>query len=476
MTGKKKKPELTVEQASKIADEVINAGALSAELSWNTIVNRMKSSSDKLAVKGDFHGQVEQIDNLLENDKTGIVNTILEFMVASATVPFRFVTSTKKTTQVLNNWAKNDLNKNVAIDIPVGLLELSGQYYRERLRSSFLILNIIWDEIDGYILPSRMFFSNGGACTIEKTGTKLNKRVYKINTKKLKDSETKNVIIRKPYNLWHNDYPTPYLVKKGVLYNSLLKNALVTKQGQILEEIIPYLLLLKAGDKDLMNKKMLGDLDKQLSLLKDSLKQAKQNQKSRAGSGDSILKGRYDVDVEHLIPELTKIFDANVVKPINNDILFGLGLVELQGFSSTRTEAILNPKVLIEEIIDCVKDLTFLWEDVVRLIVEKNKRRNSDLSKKAIRVIPGVIKPILTDGMKKLIKDFSNTGQLSIEDSFEALPLGFDFDISKTRRKQENKEGTEEIFFPRVILNQMSNDNADETPRENVTPQELPKE
>jgi len=466
----KENKKLTVEDASKIADEILTAGQLATELSWNTILSRMQSSNDKLSVKPDFHSQVAQIDTLLANDKTGIVNTILEFMISSATVPFSFVTNTKKTTATLNNWAKNELNKNVAIDIPVGLLELSGQYYRERLRSSFLVLNIVWDKIDGYVLPSRMYFSNGGAVSVESKSNKINKRKYKINSKILRESDNKSIIVRKPYNLWHENYPTPYLVKKGVLFNALLKNELVSKQGIILEEILPYLLLLKAGDKDLMNKKMLGDLDKQLTELKDSLKQAKSNQKNRATAGDSVLKARYDVNVEHLMPDLSAIFSKDVVAPINNDILFGLGLVELQGFSSTRTEAILNPKVLIEEIIDCVKDLTLLYKDVTRLIVEKN---SSQLSKKTIRVIPGVIKPILTDNMKKLIKDFANTGQLSIEDSFEALPIGFDFETNKIRRQQEKKDGLEEIFLPRVVLNQISND---EDIRPNATSQETPQE
>lgn len=320
-----------------------------------------------------------------------------------------------------------------------------------------------------------MYFSNGGAVTVKADTNSINGKSYWIGETELKNTEKKSYIIRKPYNLWHEKYPTPYLVKKGVLFNALLKMAVVSKQGEILEEIIPYLLLLRGGDKDLLNKNMLGDLEKHLIDLKNTLKEAKKNKKNRSGQGDSILKARYDMQLEHFFPDLTKIFDTKIVKPINNDMLFGLGLVELEGFSSTRTEAILNPKVLIEEIIDSANDLGLLYEDVNRLIIEKNKSIHPKLTNKTIRLEPGVIKGILTDNMRKLIKDYSNTGQLSIEDSFEALPTGFNFETSKMRRKQEQKEGLEELFFPRPILNQNSDDQFG-MPRQNVTPNEVPQE
>ncbi|MCK9544745.1 MAG: hypothetical protein M0R03_22225, partial [Novosphingobium sp.] len=322
---------------------------------------------------------------------------------------------------------------------------------------------------------SRMFFSNGGAVAVKSDKKRLNGKAYWIGDKELINTDSKSYIIRKPYNLWHEDLPTPYLVKKGVLFNALLKKEVINKQGEILEEIIPYLLLLRGGDKDLLNKNMLGDLENNLSALKDTLKQAKNSKKYRSERGDTILKGRYDVTLEHFFPDLSKVFDTKIVKPMNNDILFGLGLVELEGFSSTRTEAILNPKVLIAEIIDGVKDLTLLYEDVMRMIIEKNAHAHPKLNNKTIRLVPGVIKPILTDNMLRLIKDYSNTGQLSLEASFEALPLGFDYEINKMQRQEEQKNGLEEVFFPRPILNQNSDDQFG-MPRQNITPNEIPKE
>jgi hypothetical protein len=75
--------------------------------------------------------------------------------------------------------------------------------------------------------------------------------------------------------------------------------------------------------------------------------------------------------------------------------------------------------------------------------------------------------------MRKLIKDYTNTGLISIEDAFEGLPQGFDFEISKIRRQSESDNGYEDLFFPRVILNQDSNTTTDVAPR-TPTPNEVP--
>ncbi len=91
-----------------------------------------------------------------------------------------------------------------------------------------------------------------------------------------------------------------------------------------------------------------------------------------------------------------------------------------------------------------------------------------------IRIVPGVVKAFLTDNMRKLVKDHVNTGILSIEDAFGALPGGYDFEISKKRRQQEADNGDEDLFFPRVILNQDSNTTFDTDPRV-PTPNEVPK-
>jgi cation transport regulator len=253
----------------------------------------------------------------------------------------------------------------------------------------------------------------------------------------------------------------------------MLKQCLITKQADVVEELISYILMMRAGDANLMMKGAMGDIQKQLSDVKESLKEAKRNKKYQHDSGDMIMKARYDVSLEHLIPDLTKLFNSSIIQPINYDLLAGLGLIELQGFSSSRQETILNPKMMVEEILRGINDFQALMEEVTDLIIEKNAELHPKHMGQDIRIVPGVAKAFLTDNMTKLIKDYTNTGIVSIEDAFEGLPQGFDFAVSKKRRQQEANNGDEDLFFPRVILNQDSNVTSDTAPR-TPTPNEVP--
>jgi hypothetical protein len=232
--------------------------------------------------------------------------------------------------------------------------------------------------------------------------------------------------------------------------------------------------MMRAGDANLFKQGMMGDIEKQLDTVKDGLKTAKQRKKYEHDSGDMIFKGRYDLQLEHLMPDFTKLFNSSIIQPINYDIMAGLGLIELVGFSSDRQEAILNPKMLVEEISNAVSDLKLLYEDVLDLIIEKNSELHPKHMGQDIRLVPGVVKAFLTDNMRRLIKDHVNTGILSIEDAFEGLPIGLDFEISRKRRQQERDNSDDELFFPRVLINQDSNTMNDVAPRQ-PTPYEIPK-
>jgi len=58
------------------------------------------------------------------------------------------------------------------------------------------------------------------------------------------------------------------------------------------------------------------------------------------------------------------------------------------------------------------------------MIIEKNSALHRKHMNKDIRLVPGVAKAFLTDSMRKLIKDYTNTGLISIEDAFEDYHKG----------------------------------------------------
>jgi hypothetical protein len=449
-----------------------------SDLYFKQLISRLlNGAGTKISVPVDFAHRQEKIVELLDNDYTGIVKTIVEFMISTGSVNMNFVTDNTNLTKALQDWANHKLNAKISLDIPSGLKALTTQYMRERWTSSFIVLNILWGEINGLILPSKMWFSDGGQVIVGGDEDALNGKKYFLGNidNQIRSTDKHTILIRKPFNSWYVSYPTQYLVGKGVIYNALLKKALISKQADVIEEMIPYILALRAGDATILAKNMMGDIQKQLGDVKESLKQAKRNQKYRTDEGDMILKGRYDLNLEHIMPDLTKLFNDTIVKPVNNDLLCGLGLVELQGFSSDRQEAILNPKVLVEEILNGVADFQALMEEVLDIVQEKNSELHPKQMGQDIRVVPGVVKAFLTQDMRKLIKDYTNTGELAIEDSFEALPQGFDFEISKKRRQQEQDNGDEDLFFPRVILNQDSNTKSDTPLTRPPTPNEVPK-
>jgi len=449
------------------------------QLFWHRTINRIFNGSGKrINVPSDFLGRMGQIYTLFDNDYTGIVSTIIDFMVGTGTVPMNFITDNENLTKKLQDWSNHQLNKDINLDIPKGLKALTTQYMRERFRSSFICLNIVWEKIDGLMLPSKMWFADGASIIVEADEDgRLDKKKYYLGST---DNEIKmvtkhtNSIIRKPYNMWYDDYPTPYLVRRGVLYNAMFKRALINKQTDVIEELIPYLLMIRAGDANLVAKNAMGDVEAQLTKVKETLKTAKAARAANVGvPGDMILKGRYDLQLDQFIPDLSKLINTSIIEPVNYDLLAGLGLIELQGFSSSRQETILNPKVLVEEINTAIMDFKALIDDVVDFIIEKNTSLHPKHMNKDIRVVPGVAKAFLTDNMRKLIKDYTNTGLVSIEDAFEGLPQGFDFEISKKRRQSESDNGYEDLFFPRVILNQDSNTMNDVAPRP-PTPNEVP--
>ncbi|MDD4352385.1 MAG: ChaB family protein [Candidatus Gracilibacteria bacterium] len=448
------------------------------DLYFKQLISRLiNGSGTRISVPTDFAARQTKILELLDNDYTGIVKTIIEFMISTGSVNMNFVTDNSNLTKALQDWANHKLNAKISLDIPSGLKALTTQYMRERWTSSFIVLNIIWGKINDLILPSRMWFSDGGQMIVGGDDDTLNGKKYWLGSDEnpVKSTDKHTILIRKPFNAWYVGYPTQYLVGKGVLYNAMLKKALITKQADVIEEMIPYILALRAGDATILAKNLMGDYQKQLEDVKEGLKQARRNQKYKTTDGDMILKGRYDLNLEHIMPNLTNVFNETIVKPVNNDMLCGLGLVELQGFSSDRQEAILNPKVLVEEILNGVADFHVLMEEVFDIVQEKNSSLHPKQMGSDIRLVPGVVKAFLTQDMRKLIKDYTNTGELAIEDSFEALPQGFDFEISKKRRQQEQDNGDEDLFFPRVILNQDSNTKSDTPLSRPPTPQEVPK-
>jgi len=428
-------------------------------LALQKIWNQIRSARMNIKVASDFPGQISQIDKLLSNDKTGIVSTIYNFMVESATVPMKIETENESLNTFLHEWQTKILNRDVNIDIPGGLRALSTENYRERYRSSLLALKVIWGSVkfDGktWTVPKKMWFVNGGAVSAKSNGT-LNTREYFLQRTDKKplplvNKKNESIFIRKPFTSWHEDIVTPYFVQRGTMFKALMKDAITQKQSDVIETIIPILLEMKAGSDKLVEAG-LNPTEEDFKKLKKQLVDAKERFADNGDFGDLIASLRHDVKLDYLIPDLIKIFDEKILRTTDRDLLSSLGMIELQGFSSTRQEAILNPKVLIEEVADAVLDWSLLLEDVMVEMIFRKKNKHPTLSKGEIRVIPGTIKAFLTDDMKAMLRSMYDRGVLSKQTGVEDI-AGIDFEVEVERRQKEDARDLQTIMKPPVIQN-----------------------
>lgn len=424
------------------------------------VIQALRQIRHSISVPACFDAQMELLNcTIFSNDKTGIVGTVLDFMAHSANVPLSIETENDTLDANLTKWQKFYLNKDINIDIPRGLRELSSQYFIERWKSSFVALNVQWDTIDfgvsgKWVMPVRMWLADGASIVIDGSESSLTSRRYyldKAKTKPLTTTKDKTVIIRKPFNSWYCVYPTPFLVKRGVLFNALLKNAIVDKQADIIQQIIPYLLLLKSGSDKLAELNMLSS-ESEMKDLKDSIVKAVNEHDTTGELGKLLAPLSYDVNVEHLIPDLTKIFNANILEASDKNILAGLGMIEVEGFSKNRQETILNPKMLVEEVKDAVADWASILEEVMFQMLEKNKANFPRLAANDIRVVPGLIKSFMTQDMKDMIRSLYDRGLISKQSFIEDI-AEFDFEVQVERRTKETNRKLDETLYPPVVQN-----------------------
>lgn len=434
-------------------------------LAINKIWQQIKNARMNIKVPSSFKDQVCAVDNLLANDKTGIVSTIYNFMIESATVPMKIETQNESLNKFLHEWQTQLLNRNVNLDIPGGLRALSTENYRERWRSSLLALKVIWGTVKfenqgTWVVPTKMWFVNGGAVKTTSDGT-LNTRKFSLTRKgkkplQLINKKDESIFIRKPFTSWHDDTVIPYFVQRGTMFKSLMKDAITQKQSDVIETIIPILLEMKAGSDKLAELGM-NPQEEDFKNLKKQITDAKERFENNGDFGDIIASLRHDVNLNYLIPDLVKIFDEKIVKTTDRDLLSSLGLIELQGFGSTRQEAILNPKVLIEEVNDAVVDWSALLEDVMIEMLARNIKLHPTLAKSEIRVIPGTVKAFLTDDMKSMVRGLYDRGLISKKSMVEN-GVDMNFEVEVERRIKEEKRDLQTILYPPKTQNLEQND------------------
>ena len=418
----------------------------------------------EIKVPSGYRDQVLVVKEALNNDVSGLVSSLLDFAINCALVQFRVETNNVKLTEKLNNWLTG-VNSELRGKIPVGINALAKEYFRERWKgSSFLLLRSVWEKSDGFKVPTKLWFVDGEDIAItndDKEMINLGDEKYgiRINEAKIRaipSSRNERLFIQKPYTSWGTNYPTPYLIQRGVFKNMKLLSLLEEKGEFIVSRAIEYLMLLKKGTERMAldGRSDFIYSDDDLSAIKENFSKFVKERKSQ--SGPSAYVTNFDTEMEHSIPDYKKGLEAALYEPIQQRILSGLGIVEVvEGIASSRREGIMNPKPFISEVNSAIDDFKTLVEDILYTIVDENSRAHPKYFKgeKVIRLHATPVKEFISDNLREHLRSAYDRGDLS-KRTYTSVVCNLDFDVEVNRRKEEYKNNIEVLMYPHIINNQ----------------------
>lgn len=420
--------------------------------------------SDEITIPDDFETQVSSIKKVLQSDTSGIINSMLDFAITSATVDYTIETDNVNFTKLIEDWFKQ-VNISLLGKIQTGIKPLAKEYFRERWKnSSLLALRTVWDNVTiegtNFYLPVKMWFVDGENIIIkDDSETRIigtEKYYIKIDErhKKLIPSEKNEYLfVQKPFDSWSSLYPTPFLIQRGLYKNLKLFDLLSKKGEKFIAKALEYLLMLRKGSERLA---LEGGADYTYS--EDDLKKVKEdfgtminNNKTLVGTPTYVTN--FDTMLEHISPEYQKVMNAEAYSVIEKRILAGLGLIEIvEGIASTRREGILNPKPFISEVENGITDFVALLTDVTALIKQKNQERHPKYFGEKIQLHYTPIKAFISDAVRDHLRSCYDRGVIS-KQTYSEVVGQVDFDIEVTRRKAEKTEKINEILYPPVINN-----------------------
>jgi len=428
------------------------------------------TNSDTVKVPNTYKEQVVAVKNLLTNDQSGLINTVLDFAINCALVEYTVEVENDNLKKILNSWLDN-INFEIRGKVPVGVDALAKEYFRERWKgSSLLLLRTSWEEVGGYYLPTRLWFVDGEDVLVEDDSPDGLRRIgdedyflTALNSEgtpskyKLPRASNEKYFVQKPFSSWSSLYTTPYLIQKGLYKNAKMLELVVKKGEQVVAKALEYLMLLKKGTENLAlssNPDFIysnDDIQKVEQELTEFLNAKKTTQ------GTPAYVTNFDTEIEHLIPEYSKILKQELYTPIERRILAGLGLVEIvEGVSSTRKESLLNPKPLVAEVDNGIAGFKQLLTDILVTIVEVNREKHKKYFSKRgsskISIYNTPVTQFINKEAKQMLRSVYDRGGLSRQTLVEVVGE-LDYKVEKDRRKAELDNGDMELMYPQVIQN-----------------------
>ena len=419
----------------------------------------------KIVVPGDYLNQVKAVKEMLVDDVSGIVDTLTDFAVSSATVDYTIESDNDEFSKILQEWL-DKINMAYAGKIPPGIKEIAKEYFKERWKSSsFPVLKVSqWKpNKNGIVLPSKMFFVDGEDIYAQEKSkdnelTLFSYDYYLGRSGEAKYKLDKNCIHARPYGRWFDKYPTPFLIKRGVYHNFKIIQSIKKHETKLLDQIIPYLRLIRKGAPELAtnNIKTYSDKDLQevIEQMQDLYDTIKSTQVGDKQVQSPIRATNYDEKIEDLIPNMEAMFDTKLFSQAERNILSGLGFIDIaQSISSSRRESVLNPKVFVEEVKSGVEDFkNHIIKPLIYQIQEKNTSNRKYMNSKII-ITSSPVQGFMTEGFKQELRLLWKHGQLSSQTYCEMVgEVAFATEVH--RRKRETKNGLDKKMYPHLTDNQ----------------------
>jgi cation transport regulator ChaB len=422
-----------------------------------------------IQIPKNFHTQCSKIKDIIDNDVTGTINTVLNYAVDSASeANYRVeIDKNDKLELFLNDWLQK-INQGIAYTgIMPGIKEVAKEYFKETwLGSSLSVFKVqTWKLIsfegNEIWMPSVITLYNGSSIYIDNPSSNkdnfelgsLKYYVDKGKTEELKNSKLEKIIVYKPYERWVSTYPTPYIIKKGIYKNFKAIEILQDKGDEVITKALPYLMLLRKGTDRLAIEGRVKYDDKKVKESVDLLKDGFSDFKKQRGKVPLYGAG-YDTQLEHLTPEYEKVLKESLFTQSFRGVLSGLGMIDIiSSVSNSRKESTLNPKPFISDVNARVDDVTKIISQIIYEIKEKNKDLAPRLFSEtnSIKVVRSLLS-INTEAIIDTLRGAYDRGPMSIETWQEIL--GLNPRVEKERRLKEYKNGDEDIYYPHMVQNQ----------------------
>jgi len=435
-----------------------------------------------VTVPTDYRTQVLSVKQLMRNDESGLIASLLDFGISSASdVDFSVETNNVALSELLNNWLQS-INTDLLGKIPIGIEALAKEYYRERWKgSSLLLLRTAWQDVDGIRLPVKMWFVDGEDIEVKSNqatvtlGDEKYSIIIDIKDKKknlaLPTSRSEKIFVQKPYTAWGINYPTPFIIQRGLYKNAIFLKNLVAKGEIVVAKALEYLMVVKKGTEALAkeNRSEFIYSDEDLNAVKEKFGLLINNRTNTPGVPSYITN--FDTDIEHLIPEYERILKPTLYAPIEKRILGGIGMIDIvAGAETSRREGTLNPKPFIGELNSGVNDFKALIRDVLLAIVIENQKTHPKYfgSKNSIAVRTTPVKAFMSDDYKTMLRSLYDRGVMS-KKTFVEIVGETSYGQERDRRIQETADGDDILLFPPVIQNQEQTRSPEEDPDQKPT-------